>query len=171
MLQNNTRKITLMALLIAIGTFTSHLIWFPAGFAKAYPMQHAINVIAGIFLGPGPAVLIAFMIGLLRNILGIGTLLAFPGGMAGALLAGIGFKMARQRPYGAFIGEVFGTSIIGALLSVPIARLILGHEAVIYFYIPPFAISAIVGAFIGVGLSVVLERVRGDRSISMTDHL
>ncbi|OWZ82664.1 energy coupling factor transporter S component ThiW [Natranaerobius trueperi] len=124
-------------------------------------MQHTINVMAGIFLGPGPAVLTAFLVGLLRNILGIGTLLAFPGGMAGALLAGIGFKIARQRPYGAFIGEVFGTSIIGALLSVLIARFVLGHEAVIYFYVPPFAVSAIVGAFIGIGLSVVLERVPG----------
>ncbi len=170
MLQNNTRKITLMALLIAIGAFTSHLIWFPAGFANAYPMQHAINVVAGIFLGPGPAVLVAFLIGLLRIILGTGTLLAFPGGMAGALLAGIGFKLARKRFYGAFVGEVFGTSIIGALLSIPIARLVLGHEAVIYFYIPPFAVSALVGAFIGVGLSVILERVRGGNFFSVTNH-
>src|SRR5690625_7495252 len=67
-----------MSVFVAIGTIGSQLLWFPAGIAKAYPVQHAINVIAAIMLGPGPAVAIAFMIGLLRNMLGLGSLLAFP---------------------------------------------------------------------------------------------
>ncbi len=169
MLNNKTRQVTLMALLIAIGTFTSHLIWFPAGVAKAYPMQHAINVIAGVFLGPGPAVLVAFLIGILRNMLGVGTLLAFPGGMVGAFLAGVGYKIARGKTTGAFVGEVVGSSVIGALLSVPIARLILGHEAVVFFYVPPFAVSSILGGMIGVGLVVALERVQSRKGISQTN--
>src|SRR5690625_3051636 len=85
---NRTLLLTTMSVFVAIGTIGSQLLWFPAGIAKAYPVQHAINVIAAIMLGPGPAVAIAFMIGLLRNMLGIGSLLAFPGGMIGALLAG-----------------------------------------------------------------------------------
>ncbi|MFX0559678.1 energy coupling factor transporter S component ThiW [Tepidibacillus infernus] len=44
------KQLTLMAMLVAIGTITSTLIWFPAGIAKAYPMQHAINVISAVVL-------------------------------------------------------------------------------------------------------------------------
>ena len=40
-------------------------------------------------LGPGYAVGIAFGSSLLRNLLGWGTLLAFPGSMFGDLLAGL----------------------------------------------------------------------------------
>src|SRR5699024_6862083 len=73
---------------VAIGTIGSQFLWFPASIAKAYPVQHAINVMAAVRLGPGPAVAIAFMIALLRILLGIGSILAFPGGMIGAFLAG-----------------------------------------------------------------------------------
>jgi energy coupling factor transporter S component ThiW len=66
---NNTRKLTTMALFVAIGVLGSQFIWFPAGIAKAYPVQHAVNVLAAVMLGTGPAVMIAFVIGLIRNLL------------------------------------------------------------------------------------------------------
>lgn len=88
-MKNRTRLLTMMAVLVAIGTIGSQLLWFPAGVARAYPVQHAINVIAGIMLGPGPAVIVALMISLLRNLLGLGTLVAFPGAMIGAFAAGV----------------------------------------------------------------------------------
>src|SRR5690625_2673049 len=94
---NRTRLLTLMAVFVAIGTLGSQFLWFPAGIAKAYPVQHAVNVMSAVMLGPGPAVGIAFMIGLLRNLLGIGSLLAFPGGMIGAFLAGYLYKKFRDR--------------------------------------------------------------------------
>src|SRR5690625_7772919 len=89
---SKTRKLTTMALFVAIGTVGSQFIWFPAGIAKAYPVQHAVNVLAAILLGTGPTVTIAFMIGLHRNMLGIGLLLAFLVGMIDALLVGILYK-------------------------------------------------------------------------------
>lgn len=141
-----------MALLVAIGTLGSQFIWFPAGIAKAYPVQHAVNVIAGIILGPGPAVAIAFVIGLLRNILGLGSLLAFPGGMIGAFLAGYLYKKFR-RNYLAGIGEVIGTGVIGALFAVPFAKLLMGTSFGALFFIPPFLISSITGA--GIALFIV----------------
>ena len=52
---NRTRLLTTMALFVAIGTLGSHLLWFPAGIAKAYPVQHAVNVLAAVTLGPLPA--------------------------------------------------------------------------------------------------------------------
>lgn len=88
----DVHRLTLMGLLVAIGTLSAHLIWFPAGIAKAFPVQHAINVIAGVLLGPIPAAVIALVIGILRNLLGIGTLMAFPGGIIGAYVAGLVYQ-------------------------------------------------------------------------------
>src|SRR5690625_3649890 len=105
-----------MAVLVAIGTLGAQFIWFPAGIAKAYPVQHAVNVLAGIILGPGPAVVIAFLIAVLRNLLGLGSLLAFPGGMVGAFFAGFMYKFF-NRIFAAAIGEVIVSGIIGALFS------------------------------------------------------
>jgi energy coupling factor transporter S component ThiW len=146
---NRTRLITTMALLVAIGTLGSQLLWFPAGIAKAYPVQHAINVIAAIILGPGPAVIIAFMIGLLRNLLGLGTLLAFPGGMIGAFLAGFLYQKIGKKTSAA-IGEIIGTGIIGSLFSVPFAKIVLGSSFGALFFMPSFLVSSITGSFIAI---------------------
>lgn len=143
----NTRMLTIMALFVAIGTLGSQFIWFPAGIAKAYPVQHAVNVLSAIILGPGPAVLIAFLIGLLRNILGLGSLLAFPGGMIGAFVAGMMYRYFK-RYYMAAIGEIIGTGIIGALLSVPFAKLLMGSSFGSLFFVPPFLVSSMTGAII-----------------------
>ncbi|MCE7794041.1 energy coupling factor transporter S component ThiW [Salipaludibacillus sp. CUR1] len=142
-----TNKLTLMAMLIAIGLVGAAFIWFPAGVARAYPVQHAVNVIAAVILGPGPAVLVAFAIGLLRNMLGIGTILAFPGGMAGALLAGLAYRWIRKKPAAA-AGEVIGTAVIGSLLAVPLAQFFLGQAAGVFFFIPAFFVSSASGALL-----------------------
>ena len=144
---NRTRKLTTMALFVAIGTLGSQFIWFPAGVAKAYPVQHAVNVLAAVMLGTGPAVMIAFLIGLLRNMLGLGSLLAFPGGMIGAFLAGVLYKKI-GRHYAAAMGEVVGTGVIGALLSVPFAKFVMGTTFGALFFLPPFLISSLSGALI-----------------------
>lgn len=145
---NRTRLMTTMAVFVAIGTIGSQLLWFPAGVAKAYPVQHAVNVMAAVTLGPGPAVVIAFMIGLLRNMLGLGTLLAFPGGMVGAFLAGTLYKQTGKKGMAA-LGEAIGTGIIGALISVPIANLLMGSSAGALFFLPSFLVSSVTGACIG----------------------
>lgn len=153
---SKTRLLTIMALFVAIGTLGSQFIWFPAGIAKAYPVQHAINVLAAIILGPGPAVIIAFLIGLLRNILGLGSLLAFPGGMIGALVAGLLYRQY-QRYYMAAVGEVIGTGIIAALVSVPFAKLFMGTSFAAFFFVPPFLISSVTGAAIALFIASRVE--------------
>lgn len=87
-----TRKLTSAALLIAIGTLSAHLIYIPAGVSKCFPVQHAINVMGAVLLGPDYAVAIGFIIACLRNVLGTGSLLAFPGSMIGAALAGLAYS-------------------------------------------------------------------------------
>ncbi len=160
---NRTRLLTTMALLVAIGTLGSQFIWFPAGIAKAYPVQHAVNVLAAVILGPGPAVIIAFMIGLLRNMLGLGSLLAFPGGMIGAFLAGYLYKRFGKK-YFAAIGEVIGTGVIGALFSVPFAKVLMGTSFGAFFFIPPFIVSSVTGA--GIALFIV-SRVKYENLIHL----
>ncbi|WP_082232329.1 energy coupling factor transporter S component ThiW [Halobacillus massiliensis] len=145
---SRTRLLTTMAVFVAIGTFSAQLIWFPAGIAKAYPVQHAVNVMAAITLGPIPAVSIAFTIGLLRNLLGLGTLLAFPGGMVGALLAGCFYKWLKRKG-AAPVGEVIGSGVIGALFAVPFAQVLMGSPAGAFAFVPSFLISSISGSLLG----------------------
>ncbi|BDR72924.1 hypothetical protein K144316041_16320 [Clostridium tetani] len=144
----DTKKLTLSALLIAIGAFLGNLIFIPIGAAKCFPVQHAINVISAVILGPFYSVTIAFCISLLRNIVGTGSLLAFPGSMIGAAIAGVLCKKTGKE-FLAVIGEIFGTGLIGGLLAFPIAKFILGKEVAGLFFIVPFSISSIGGSVIG----------------------
>lgn len=141
------RKLTSAALLVAIGALSAHLIYIPAGVSKCFPVQHAINVMGAVLLGPDYAVAIAFLISCLRNMFGTGSLLAFPGSMVGALLAGLAYK--RWPAIGAAMaGEVFGTGILGAFIAWLIASLALGSDAAAWFFIPPFLISTVGGSVI-----------------------
>ncbi|MEN2465680.1 energy coupling factor transporter S component ThiW [Ornithinibacillus sp. FSL M8-0202] len=163
---NKTRLITTMAVLIAIGTVTAQLIWFPAGVARAYPMQHAINVLTGVLLGPGPAVIVAFMIGLLRNVLGLGTILAFPGGMIGAFLAGYLYKKSGRIGL-AVIGEGVGSGVIGALASVPFAYLFMGNATGAFAFMPAFLVSSLPGAILGWFVVSHITKLENVRSIHL----
>lgn len=157
----NTRLLTYIAMFTAIGVVGAQFIWFPAGIARAYPVQHAVNVIAAVTLGPLPAVGIAFLIGLVRNLLGLGTLLAFPGGMIGALLAGLLYKRFGHKAWAA-AGEVIGTGLIGAWFAVPFAKVLMGTAFGAWFFIPPFLISSVTGAALG---WLLLSRVKQEQLI------
>ncbi|HSW10665.1 MAG TPA: energy coupling factor transporter S component ThiW [Bacillota bacterium] len=155
---DRTRRLALMAMLAAIGVLSAHLVAMPVGPARVFPVQHALNVVAGVKLGPWPAVTVAFAVGVLRNILGTGTLLAFPGGMVGALLAGWCYRR-RKDPRWAVAGEVLGTGLGGALLAYPVATLLMGREVALLFFVVPFALSSLTGA----AVAYLVLRVLGDR--------
>ena len=144
-----------MAMFVAIGVAGSAFVYFPAGIARAYPIQHALNVIAAVLFGPGPAVVIAFLTGVVRILTGTGSLLAFPGGMIGALLAGLMYARF-GKIWIAALGEVVGTGIIASLVAVPYAKLLLGTEFGALFFIPPFFISSLSGAILGIVLATRL---------------
>jgi energy coupling factor transporter S component ThiW len=153
----NTRKLTFSAMLIAIGTVLGNLIYIPVGASKCFPVQHAINLISAVLLGPWYALSNAFIISLLRNILGTGSLLAFPGSMIGALIAGIAFRRTGNKLF-ASIGEVLGTGILGGLAAFPVAKLIMGKDAAALFYVVPFLISTIGGSIMGYIVLSILEK-------------
>jgi energy coupling factor transporter S component ThiW len=142
-----TKKMTMAAMFIAVGVLSAHLIYIPVGFAKCFPIQHAINVMLAVLIGTRYAVGSAFCISTLRILLGTGSVLAYPGSMIGAFLSGWLYKKTGSL-YGAVIGEIIGTGILGGLLSYPIAAYLLNSNAGAFFFVLPFLVSTTGGSLI-----------------------
>lgn len=151
------KKITITAMIAAFTTITSHIIFIPVGFAKIFPVQHFANIVTAVLFGPGYALAQAFIVSLLRNMAGTGSLFAFPGSMIGAFLAGWLFTKTRRMEF-AFLGEVLGTGLLGAVTAYPIATLLFGQEAAVFGLVPAFAVSSIVGGAMGYFLLKVIMR-------------
>ncbi|WKA58201.1 energy coupling factor transporter S component ThiW [Planococcus shenhongbingii] len=152
-----TRKMMLIAMFVALCVAGSAFVSFPAGIARAYPIQHAINVIAAVLLGPGPALLIAFLTAIVRILIGTGSLLAFPGGMFGALVAGLMYAKF-GKIWLAAIGEIIGTGIIASFVAVPYAHVLMGTDLAAFFFLPPFLVSSLSGALLGAVIARKLEK-------------
>lgn len=109
-----------------------------------------VNILCAVTLGPFYGVMVAFAASLIRNLLGLGSLMAFPGSMIGALLCGIVFSKTDNLML-TLISEVIGTGIIGGLCAYPVAVLLMGQNAgeiAFYAYVVPFLISSLGGAII-----------------------
>lgn len=155
-MNKNLKKMTLCAILAAIAVVGS-LFSFPVFGSKCSPVQHLVNIVAAVLLGPGYAVAAAFVASIIRNLLGLGTLLAFPGSMCGALLAGLLYKAVKKLPL-AYIGELFGTGILGGMLAYPIAAFIMGKESALFTFVVPFLISSLGGTIIAIVITLALEK-------------
>ena len=143
----------LVALTVALSGFS-----IPIGASKCFPIQHLVNVLAGVFLGPVYGVSMAFCVSLIRNILGTGSLLAFPGSMVGAFLGAYLFQKT-GRFLLAYIGEVVGTGIIGGMLSYPVAYLVMGNKAAALFtFVVPFLISTCGGTIIAMIITIPMKK-------------
>ena len=103
---------------------------------------------------------VAFVASLIRNLLGLGSLLAFPGSMIGALLCGLMYwKVKKIIP--TLIAEVFGTGILGGLCAYPMAILFMGKTAgdiAFYAYVIPFLVSTAGGAIISGLILAALDK-------------
>lgn len=157
MMINTIRKMTLTAMITAITTITSSFIFIPVGFVKAFPIQHLANVLTAVLLGPAYAVTQAFLVSLLRNISGTGSLFAFPGSMIGALLAAFLYRKTKRLTF-ACLGEVTGTGLLGSLACYPIAVLLFGEKAALFGIMPAFMLSSMAGAiFAFILLKILLK--------------
>ena len=67
--------------------------------------------------------------------------------MIGAALAGYMYKKTNSI-YGAVLGEVIGTGIIGGMLAYPMATFLLASNVGAFFFVVPFLISTIGGSTI-----------------------
>jgi energy-coupling factor transport system ATP-binding protein len=75
-----------------------------------------INVLIGVMLGPIDATVVALIIAIIRNAMGTGTILAFPGSLFGAFLVGFVYWYVWRTDHAAWV-EIIGTTIIGALVG------------------------------------------------------
>jgi len=159
MKRNQTLRITTAGILCAAAVVGS-MISFPVFGSKCAPVQHVVNVLCGVLLGPWYGLGVAFAASLLRNLMGLGSLLAFPGSMCGAFLCGLVYSRCRKILPTA-IGEVFGTGIIGGLLAYPIAVMFMGVGAgsiAFYAYVVPFLVSTVVGSALAAVIVLSLQK-------------
>ena len=138
MKQNNTtKKLALAGVLTAlaiVGSFIS----VPVAGSKCAPVQHMVNILAAVTLGPAWGVGIAFCASLLRNLLGLGSLMAFPGSMVGALCCGLVYKKCHILSL-TCLAEAIGTGFLGALSAYPVALYLMGiAPAGLFVYVVPY---------------------------------
>ena len=157
-MQTNVKKLSVAGVLVAVGVACSTFS-IPVGASRCFPIQHMVNVIAGVLLGPLYACTMAFCTSLLRVLLGTGSLLAFPGSMIGALCCGLCYKASQKLPL-AYLGEIIGTGVLGGMACYPIATLVMGKEAALFTYVPAFLLSTAVGATISILAIGALQKTR-----------
>ena len=157
MRKNSTKKLALAGVLCAVAVVGS-MFSFPVFGSKCAPVQHMVNILCAVFLGPWYGVGVAFVASLLRNLLGLGSLMAFPGSMCGALLCGLVYWKSKNLP-ATLAAEVFGTGIIGGLAAYPVAKGLMGLAPAAYtVYIVPFLISTVAGSILAGILVFALEK-------------
>lgn len=152
------RKLTLAAMLSALAVVCSPLS-IPVGTSRCFPVQHMVNILGGVFLGPWYSAGMAFVTSLVRNLMGTGTILAFPGSICGALVGGFAYKYSQKLSF-AYLGELFGTSVIGGIMAYPLAVYVLGKEAALFGFVLPFFISSAGGTIIAVFLVAALKKTK-----------
>lgn len=160
--RNRTQKLALTSIFTAISV-VGGLFSFPIFGSRASIVQHMVNLMAAVLLGPWYGVAAAFSASLLRNLFGLGTILAFPGSMIGAWLAGFAYQKTGHI-LAASLGEIIGTGILGGLTAWPLAILFLGQEAgniAFYIYVIPFLISTVIGTMVASSILMILKRTRG----------
>ena len=159
MKSSSTKKLALAGVLCAVAVAGSTLS-FPVFASKCAPVQHMVNVLCAVFLGPWYGLGAAFAASLLRNLLGLGSLLAFPGSMCGALLCGLVWRKSKNLRL-TLAAEVFGTGVLGGLLAYPAAVAFMGADAgtvAFYAYVAPFLISTAAGSILAGALVFALQR-------------
>ena len=160
MKNKSVQKLSIAGVFCALAVVGSMFLTFPVFGSKCAPVQHMVNILCAVFLGPWYGLATAFIASLLRNLLGWGSLLAFPGSMCGALLCGLAYRMTKNLP-ATLAAEVLGTGVLGGLAAYPVAKELMGLTPETHtVYIIPFLISTAAGSILA-GLLVYALRKNG----------
>ena len=136
--KTNTKKLAIAAVFCAVAVVGS-LFSVPVFGSKCSPVQHMVNILCAVLLGPGYGLGAAF---------------------AAALICGLVYKKT-QSVFATLIGEVLGTSILGGFAAYPVAVFLMGKSAAglaVYAYVVPFLISTAGGAIISAVLILSLKK-------------
>ena len=153
----SVRKLAMAGVLVAVAVAGS-LFSFPVAGSKCAPVQHMVNICGAIFLGPVWSVGVAFCASVIRNLTGLGSLMAFPGSMVGALCCGLMYKFSKKI-IPTCIAEALGTGILGGLAAYPLAKYVmLIQPEGMFIYIIPFLISTVVGSVVAAVVMLILKK-------------
>ena len=75
MKHTNVQKLALAGIFCAIAVVGS-LFSFPMFGSKCAPIQHMVNILCAVLLGPWYGIAVAFVASLIRNLTGLGSLMA-----------------------------------------------------------------------------------------------
>lgn len=154
--KSNVQRIAMLAMMIALDVVLSPLFRIE-GMA---PMSSVMNVLAAAIMGPLYATLMALICGIIRmGLMGIPPL-ALTGAVFGAVLASWGYRLAKHN-WGAAIGEIIGTGLIGSLASFPVMVWFTGSTQALYWFVytPRFFGGSISGSIIGLVVLYQLDRL------------
>jgi energy coupling factor transporter S component ThiW len=173
----HVKKLALIIVFSALGVALAPFSWFEFLGSKAYPTQHMVNAILGVLVGPLWAAIAAIIIGSIRNIFGIGTFYAFPGGIPGGIIVGIMYwllkrlKVSSKSRLISALTEPVGTVFIGAPIALflvapwlgtqKLLDLISAEGVMLAFLIfgSGWALSSVSGSIIGFAILLILNRV------------
>ena len=135
---NKTKKLALAGVLTALAVVGSFLS-VPVAGSKCAPVQHLVNILAAVTLG-------------------LGSLMAFPGSMVGALCCGLVYKKCKVLSL-TCLAEAIGTGILGGIAAYPVARFLMGAApAGLFVYVIPFLISTVAGSILAFILISILQK-------------
>ena len=148
-----TKKMALTAMLACLAFVLNTFVYFPA----MAPFQHFVDVLAAVLVGPWYGFAASLLCGIMRMMSGR-TIQAITGAIFGPVLGGLIYRKTKN-VYLVFVGEVFGTGVIGACASYPLMKMFYGLDAQSpFYYIPFYTPSAIVGAAMGVVVVLILKK-------------
>jgi energy coupling factor transporter S component ThiW len=128
----------MLSLFVAIGVIISPILRIEG----MCPTAHLVNIVCAVFLGPFYAFACAFSIGIIRMLLMGIPPLALTGAVFGAFLSGILYRASKGKLLFAVLGEIFGTGIIGSILSYPVMAFLWGYGDITLFYYTPMFLGA-----------------------------
>ena len=116
-------RMVMLAMLVAIGVVISPILRIEG----MCPTAHFINIVCSVLLGPWYSLLCATLIGIIRMMMMGIPPLALTGAVFGAFLSGVFYRASGGKIICAVLGEIFGTGIIGSLVSYPVMAILMGR--------------------------------------------
>lgn len=161
-----TKKIATAAILVGVGIILGHInpfAFIPIVGAKIFPFAHFINAITGVLLGLAFSTTTALGIAVIRFSLALGTIHAFHGHLAGAIIVSItAYFLWKYKPKYidlAALTEPIGTIFIAGTIAEMITP-VQGYVSVegLLFFWGLFGVSSIAGSILGYLTLKILRR-------------
>ncbi len=161
-----TKRIAVAAVFVGVGLVLSYInvfAYFTIAGSKINPYAHLINGMMGVLIGLSLACMTALSIAILRYVLQIGSILAFPGGISGAVVTGTVSYILRKKASKyvdlAALTDPIGTVFIGGTLAdffLPLTG-VPSFEGIIFWW-GLFSLSCVPGSIAGYLILKVLRK-------------